>query len=62
MKLAFVSAAGQSVTDYAVSSVDIVSSLRESEVGWEVAQPVGIALRDNRTLAPVTVKMGEEIT
>jgi len=61
MKLAFVSEAGQSVTDYAVSSVDIVSSLGESEVGREAAQPVGVALRDSRTLAPVTVKVGEGI-
>jgi hypothetical protein len=45
MKLAFVTAAGQSLTDYAVSSVGIVSSLGESEVGLEIEQPVGAALR-----------------
>jgi len=61
MKLAFVSAAGQSVTDNAVSSVDIVSRRGESEVGREVAQPVGVALIDSRILAPVTVEVGEGI-
>jgi len=45
MKLAFVAAAGQSLTDYAVSSADIVRSPGESEVGLEIEQPVGFALR-----------------
>jgi hypothetical protein len=45
MNLAFVTAAGQSLTDYAVSSVDIVSSLGKSEVGLEVAQPGSVGLR-----------------
>jgi hypothetical protein len=55
----FVSAVGQSVTDYASSSVDILSSLDESDT--ELAQPVGVALRDGRTVTLVTVEMGEGI-
>jgi hypothetical protein len=35
--LAFVNAAGHSITEYAMSSVDIVSSLGESKVGRELA-------------------------
>lgn len=61
MKLAFVSVAGQSVTDYVVSSADIVSSFGESKVGRDGAQQVGVALRDNSTVIPVTVKVGEGI-
>ena len=61
MKLAFVSAAGQSVTHYALSLVNIVSRLGESEVGRVLAQPVGVALRDNRTVTRVAVNMGEGI-
>jgi len=47
--------------DYALSSLDIVCSLGESEVGRELAQPVGAALRDSRAVTPVTIKMGEGI-
>ena len=61
MKLAFVNAAGHSVTEYSTSSVNIVSSLGESEVGRELAQLAGFALRDSRTMTRETVKMGEGI-
>jgi hypothetical protein len=62
MILAFVNADGHSITEYAMSSVDIFSRLGESKVGRELAQLAGVALRDSRTVTRVTVKMGEGIT
>ena len=59
--MAFVSAVGQIVTDYALSSVDIVSILGDSEVGGEVTQPEGVTLRDSRTVTLVTFENGEGI-